>query len=451
MEKASDAIAKGQLPFPTRQKEYDFSRSNSTSTPMRRTRRAMSLDVISFSHLRWNFVFQRPQHLLSRCAKMCRVFFMEEPVYGKYESAGREIERDAHGVYVIKPLLPESMQEAQRLLELRKIVDGVIRDFSISDYTLWYYDPLALQFSQHLSPRAIVYDCMDELSGFKFAHPRLPEFEQELMRQSDLVFTGGYSLYEAKRRLHPRVHAFPSSVDLAHFAQARKGLDNPPDQQRIGNPVLGFFGVIDERFDTRLIAEVAEARPEWQFVVVGPVVKISPESLPRRENIHYLGSKQYSELPAYLGGWDIAIMPFAHNEATRFISPTKTLEYLAAGKPVISTSIRDVVRPYGDENLVLIADTAQEFIQAAERCLSGEAADSSWLARVDACLERTSWDRTWDDMRALIEACGTATLASPPQRDRRGSSHGREDGTSRTDRTLGGRGMHSEPSGERVP
>ena len=262
---------------------------------------------------------------------------------------------------------------------------------------------MALRFTSHFTPRATVYDCMDELSAFKDAPPILPALEKDLFRRVDLVFTGGQSLYEAKRNQHRAVYAFPSSIDAAHFGTARTMNTDPLDQANIPHPRLGFFGVIDERFDRELLDKVASKRPDWNFVMIGPVVKIDPETLPKHPNIHYLGAKKYHELPAYLAGWDIALLLFARNESTRYISPTKTPEYLAAGKPVISTSINDVVRPYGELKLVEIADTPDEFIYAAEKILSGSC-EADWLARVDAFLGNVSWDQTWKQMSDLIDA-----------------------------------------------
>jgi UDP-galactopyranose mutase len=225
--------------------------------------------------------------------------------------------------------------------------------------------------------------------------------EANLLARADLVFTGGQSLYEAKRGQHPRVFAFPSSVDAAHFARARREIEDPADQAAIPHPRLGFFGVIDERMDLDLLAAVADARPDWHLAIIGPVVKVDPALLPKRANIHYLGKKDYQELPAYLAGWDVALLPFAINESTRFISPTKTPEYLAAGKPVVSTPIRDVVRPYGMRGLVHIAATADDFVQAIAQALAEDG--DARMQRADAFLAQESWDRTWERMRRLIE------------------------------------------------
>ncbi|MFN2533320.1 MAG: glycosyltransferase family 1 protein [Pyrinomonadaceae bacterium] len=369
-----------------------------------------ALDVVCLSHLRWDFVYQRPQHLLSRAARGGRVFFVEEPVFENGSMRLEISERDC-GVRIVVPRLPEGLHsEIATEAVLRQMLDRLIANAGIREYVLWYYTPMALEFTRHLKPAVTVYDCMDELSAFKGAPQHITKLERELFSRADLVFTGGQSLYEVKREQHPSVHAFPSSIDRDHFAQARSRPgpeSDPEDQADIPNPRFGFFGVVDERFDVELLASVAKAKPDWHFVIVGPVVKIDPNSLPRGENIHYLGSKAYKDLPAYVAGWDVAMLLFARNDATRFISPTKTPEYLAAGKPVISTSIRDVVRPYGDRKLVEIADTPGEFINAAERLLSSHDR-KSWLADVDGFLSQTSWDSTWSDMWALIERVGTS-------------------------------------------
>jgi UDP-galactopyranose mutase len=226
--------------------------------------------------------------------------------------------------------------------------------------------------------------------------------ERQLFERVDLVFTGGHSLYEVKQHAHPDVHVFPSSIDLAHFGVARSPKNDPLDQRSIPRPRLGFFGVIDERFDIELLDSLATDRPDWHFVIIGPVVKIDPDSLPKHSNIHYLGPKSYAELPGYLAVWDIALLLFARNESTRFISPTKTPEYLAAGKPVISTSIQDVVRPYGELNLVSVADRPEDFVLAAEKILTRNYEQTDWLARVDQFLAGMSWDQTWKEMSELI-------------------------------------------------
>ncbi|MDQ3800502.1 MAG: glycosyltransferase family 1 protein [Acidobacteriota bacterium] len=358
-------------------------------------------DLVCLSHLRWDFVYQRPQHLLSRFARERRVFFVEEPTFSD-EPSRLDISPREDKLFVVVPRLNHAEAEEQTAENLiRRQLDEMFAEQSIKDFILWYYTPMAVSFTDHLKPQAIVYDCMDELSLFKGAPPQLLKNEVKLFEKADVVFTGGQSLYEAKRNQNPNVWAFPSSIDTAHFNKARKiGEDAMEDQKAIPRPRLGYAGVIDERVDIELIREIAEKRPDWQIVMIGPVVKISEADLPRPGNIHYLGMKDYKDLPSYIAGWDVALMPFALNDSTRFISPTKTPEYLAAGKPVVSTAIRDVVRPYGEQNLVAIAKDADEFIEAAERAMNENRTEK--LAAVDKFLLQTSWDKTWRRMTELI-------------------------------------------------
>ena len=362
-------------------------------------------NLICFSHLRWNFVFQRPQHLMSRFARDMRVIYWEEPVdIGPKETAYLKVREadDARGVIVVVPHLPQGMPDDAREAALSRLLDAHVAALRGSLVT-WYYTPMMLPFSRHLDADVTVFDAMDELSKFRFAPPKLLELEQELIDKADLVFTGGTSLFEAKKDRHPDVHCFPSSVDRTHFAKARSRLFDPADQEDLPKPRLGFFGVIDERFDAELLDRLAAMRPDWTFVMVGPVVKISEDDLPKRPNIHYLGGKTYAELPAYLSGWDVALMPFAMNESTEFISPTKTPEYLAGGKPVVSTPVRDVVRHYGHLEGVKIAATADEFVAACEDALElARNPEGGWLAEADLMLSATSWDTTQARMAGLI-------------------------------------------------
>jgi glycosyltransferase involved in cell wall biosynthesis len=365
-------------------------------------------DLICLSHLRWDFVYQRPNHLLARCARERRVFFVEEPAYG--EGPPRlEVSERAGGVRVCVPTLPPGTSAADAEWLQSAMLRELLRGENVREHVAWYYTPMALAFTGALRPLATVYDCMDELSAFWGAPAALAVRERELLRRADLVFTGGRSLYEAKRALHPSVHAFPSAVEIEHFGKARGPHADPDDQAPYPRPRLGYFGVIDERMDLALLEGVARARPGWQLMMVGPTAKIDRSDLPRLPNLHYLGPKAYAELPRYIAGWDVALMPFARNESTRFISPTKTPEYLAAGRPVVSTPIRDVVRPYGVEGLVQIAEGVEAFVAACEATLA-EADRAAWLVKVDAALSRMSWDRTWEAMARLVDDVVAARL-----------------------------------------
>ena len=367
----------------------------------------MARDLVCLSHLRWDFVYQRPNHLMARAARDRRVYFVEEPSPAEVAVPTlRTVESE--GVQVVTPIVPGDLPHER----WDETVAGLLRRFALAEGihepTLWFYTPMALPWVSGIEPSEVVYDSMDDLAGFRGASPRLLEMEAELLRRADLVFTGGASLHRRMAGRHPDAHCFPSSVDLAHFRRARARAGDPSDQAAIARPRLGYAGVIDERVDLELIGGVAAARPDWQIVLVGPIAKIDEADIPTAANIHRLGLKRYAELPEYLAGWDLGWMPFAHNDATRCISPTKTPEYLAAGLPVVSTSINDVVDPYGRLGLVSIADSVDATVASVDAILAGDVPDRS---AVDLFLARGSWDRTWAAMAALID--GAAKVASP--------------------------------------
>ena len=371
--------------------------------------RADAVDILCFSHLRWDFVYQRPQHLLSRAARTRRVFFFEEAAWADGVQPHLDVRETAEGVVVARPVLPNALDWAAYDETVRGLLDELVGRFGIVRPVVWYYTPHAVAVGGHLAARAVVYDCMDELSAFKDADPRLPALERQLMARAELVFTGGRSLFEAKRALHPAVHCFPSGVETGHFAPARTGLPEPADQAAIPHPRVGFYGVLDERLDLALLAEVAALRPGVQFVLVGPVAKIDPAVLPRAANIHYLGERGYAELPGFVAHWEAAMMPFAICPATRFISPTKTPEYLAAGRPVVSTPVPDVVRQYGAMAGVWVGADAAAFAAGVDAAIA-LGGPGAWLAEADAALATMSWDAIWAGMAALIEEAvgGTA-------------------------------------------
>jgi UDP-galactopyranose mutase len=355
--------------------------------------------LVVFSHLRWNFVYQRPQHLLSRLAQRWRVIVIEEPVPGS-EANSLEVFEPANGVQVWRPHVTGDVPgfHDDHLPVMQKLVADAMREHEVTDYWVWFYTPMALPFASGLNPRGIVYDCMDELSHFKNAPRQLVQRENALFKNADLVFTGGRSIYNAKKSRHPDVHCFPSSVDAQHFAKVK---GEHPLHKDIPHPRLGYCGVIDERINIDLIDAIAKARPEWNVVMVGPTAKIDPADLPRHDNIHWLGQQSYEDLPAFISGWDVCLMPFALNDATKFISPTKTLEYMACGRPSVSTSIRDVVEPYG--HVVRIADTPEGFIADCEMIMQRTAEERAQHSRELAeIVARTSWDNTANAMAELI-------------------------------------------------
>ncbi len=370
----------------------------------------MIQSLIVFSHLRWDFVFQRPQHLMQRLARDWRIYFFEEPTRGD-----RCFLRQTTPIPGVTVCTPHTNVDApgfhdDQIPSLQSQLEGLAASL-MPPYGLWFYSPMALPLIKTLDPAVVVYDCMDELSAFRNAPRQLGQRESALLKQADVVFTGGPSLHEVKRSQHANVHCFPSSVDATHFARAASGRVLHPLHRSIPGPRIGYFGVIDERIDLEMLDHAAGLMPGWQFVMVGPVAKIAPSALPRRSNIHYLGQQPYESLPDFVRGWDVCMQPFAINESTRFISPTKTLEYMAAGKPIVSTPIADVVGPYG--HLVQIALDAEAFVSECERALAETAPDRTRRTRaMRALVARTSWDRTADAMRSLVEAAATNREAS---------------------------------------
>jgi UDP-galactopyranose mutase len=357
--------------------------------------------VVTFSHLRWNSVVQRPHHIMTRLAEHREVLFVEEPVMNA-AIAGLEVTRVAPNIRVIQPQLPVGGPgfgpRQQRILEphLRRFLAREGWD----QVAAWLYTPMAVSLARSLNPRAIVYDCIDELSQFPDAPPELAELERDLFGCADAVFTGGPSLYRAKRSLHPYVHCFPSSVDVDHFASANS-IPDSREQERLLRPRLGYFGVIDERMDLDIIRHLARVRPKWQIVFVGPVAKVERSSLPWGANLRYMGQQPYDDLPSYLAGWDACLMPFLVNDATRMISPTKVLEYMAADRPIVSTSIPDVAGPYGE--IVHLGDGPDGFLEACERALhEPERERAARRRRAEDVLEQTSWDETVNRMDSIL-------------------------------------------------
>lgn len=349
-------------------------------------------EMIVFSHLRWGFVYQRPQHLIKRMSRKYRTLFIEEPIPPEEEAGkGFEIKEVSSHLSVLTPRVQSIAEIADLLLKLP------VHRIEL----VWFYSPAFVDLLEYISADKIVYDCMDELSMFKGASQALRFQEKKLIGAADLIFTGGVSLYEEKSKWSSSAYCFPSSVERNHFKQARNEIPIPKDIQfrEKKRPIIGYVGVIDERVDMQLLQKTAEVLPQYDFVMIGPVVKIEKRDLAKADNIHYLGMKPYALLPNYLKYFDVAMMPFALNSATRFISPTKTLEYMAAGKPIISTPIKDVVSHY--KYCIDIIATPQDFKRAIEKNLENDGQHYPFL--YESILENTSWDSTAAEMLKLIK------------------------------------------------
>lgn len=342
-------------------------------------------DMIVFCHLRWDFVYQRPQHLISRLSKDFKILVVEEPI-GRADSKELEGLAVSDSIHILQPTI-DQMQEVGAFL--KKILKAQV--FPVG----WFYSPAFVEVLNYLDFGVIVYDCMDELSLFKGASPELIEQEKNLLSAADVVYTGGKSLYEAKKEKHHNVYCFPSSVDREHFEANSQKSQLPADIESIPKPIVGYYGVIDERIDLDLLEMSALKMPEVSFVMIGPICKIGEEDLPRAKNIFYLGMKTYTELPVYLNEFDFAMMPFALNDSTKFISPTKTLEYMCADKPIISTKIKDVVRDYS--NCINLIEDESDFHTAVMH------PKNDYKDIYQKILEQTSWDITASKMSQIIK------------------------------------------------
>jgi len=353
---------------------------------------AQYYDMIVFCHLRWQFVYQRPQHIISRMAETMKVLFIEEPVRNHENKSSGNLFAVSENINVLQPNVDD-------IASIANIIPEYVKNKNVS--VGWFYSASFCPLIESFQFDTTVYDCMDELSLFKGAPAHLIDQEKYLMSNADIIFTGGKSLYESKKQFHNNVHCFPSSVDQDHFAQALKNISIPGDIGDIKGPIVGYYGVIDERIDLALIEETAKNLPNVSFVMVGPLAKISDNDLPKAANIHYLGMKCYNELPFYLKAFDLAMMPFALNDATKYISPTKTLEYMAARKPIISTKIMDVVRDYSD--CIELIENADDFTNVITfLCEDHDCEDME--VRYDKILQDTSWDQTASKMKSIIKS-----------------------------------------------
>lgn len=354
--------------------------------------------LICFSRGRWDFVYQRAQQLMVRAVRGRRVFFVEEPVFDR-GPAHLTLRRSVEGVLIAVPTLPRDTPPGEVDGLLRELVDHLIEHFEITRYVLWFSTPAALPFTHHLAPCGVVYDCLDDQPGFRAGRPT--QLELRLLGAADVVFTEGRSLCDAKREHHANVHAFASPIDVDHFLQGRGIQPEPADTRALLGAKVGFAGAVDERLDLALVAAVADLRPHLSFVMVGPIARAVAADLPRRPNLHWLGARTYAELPRYLASWQAAMLPLRRDDDTALRSPTATLEYLTAGRAVVSTSIADIVHPYRDLGLVRIADDAAGFAAALDAAIAEDGLGR--IRHVDRWLATQSWDRTWDDMDELID------------------------------------------------
>ena len=353
--------------------------------------------LIVHSHLRWDWVWQRPQQFLSRLSEKHRVLFIEAPYPSEPARVARAPLRevsDYPNILVLQMEMPAARwcdgawvdKERRRLVQ--SLLAGPLgRNFDSP--VQWFYDPMAVTaFGGHLNERAIVYDCMDELSLFRGSPAEMVRRDRELLAVADVVFAGGPKICAAKRELNANCFSFGCGVDAKHFGRARDPkLPLPADVRDLPHPIYGYIGVVDERIDYDLLAALADAT-NGSVVMVGPSTKVDPATFPRRANLHWLGGRDYVDLPAYAKSFAVCLMPFALNKATQFINPTKALEYMGTGKPIISTGVEDVVTQFSD--VVLIAQSQADFIAKAAHYSAWP--DQTRIGRGFELVKRNSWE-----------------------------------------------------------
>jgi glycosyltransferase involved in cell wall biosynthesis len=362
--------------------------------------------IIVHSHLGWDWVWQRPQQFHSRLSKTHPVLFVEGPIPSEEVEKSRVTLReisDYPNIVVLQMVVPASRFRTDGAwvdTERRRLVQTVLEGplgRSFENPVQWFYDPMAVTaFLGHMDESAVVYDCMDELSQFKGAPRELVRRERELLNAADVVFAGGPKMARSKARFNSNCHSYGCGVDIKHFGKARHAATKvPQDVAQLSGPVLGYIGVVDERLDYDLLANLADHNPAWSIAIVGPHTKVDPADFPKRDNLHFLGGRDYSQLPAYAKAFDVCMMPFAKNEATEYINPTKALEYMATGRPIVSTDVEDVVLQFSD--VVEIAVTHDEFIAGCERSIAQPS-----LRRINAGLKMAK-NNSWDSIVAQLE------------------------------------------------
>lgn len=362
-----------------------------------------SSPIIVHCHLRWDGVWQRPQQILSRMARTRRIVFIEEPIFAP-DRQPHLVVREANGVTVVQPHVPPQEEHLPRVSAanqraIRGLLAPYLREQGLTMAIRWHYAPMATYLGDLAQDELVIYDCMDELSAFKGAPAELVDRERELMSQAAVMFTGGLSMWQNKSRDHDNCHRFDSGVDVAHFQTATDPETQIPDDARdLPHPVLGYYGVIDERMDYDAIRALSEAFPDGTILLIGPITKVDPAELPRADNIVYLGQRGYDDLPRYLKAFDVALVPFADNPATRFLSPTKTLEYFAGLRPVVSSPVRDVVENYAD--IVRIARSPKEYVAAVLAALTEDNTTRAKMGLSKA--QEKTWDAIVEQMEALM-------------------------------------------------
>jgi UDP-galactopyranose mutase len=356
--------------------------------------------IVAGSHLRHDGVWQRPHHVLARLGLRVPVLYVEEQLGSGDDHDTLE---PLKAFDVLRPLrrAPAPGIDGATLAAVRAWC-GRRRPL------VWLYSPMLLALADAFDTAPLVYDCMDDLAAFAFAPPEMRAREAELLARAGVVFAGGRSLFARRAGQARHLVLAPSGVEFERFAQAAAGPPHPA-LAGLSRPVFGYFGVLDERIDLATVAALGDTI--GTTVMIGPVAKIDSASLPRGPRLRYPGQVDYGELPRFLAGFDVAIMPFALNAATASISPTKTPEYLAGARPVVSTPIADVIADYG--TAVRFAATPSEFAEACAE--EARAPDRERVARGLLLARHAGWDAVVERMLTALRTLLGAEVVDPLQ------------------------------------
>ncbi len=355
--------------------------------------------IVCFSDISWNVKFQRPHQLFSQAKRINIIIFIEKPLLQRSGKPNHFISRVSDNILILTPVITDEDPESTIHETVEQLLTEKLKSHNTTEYICWYYSPKAINYSQKLTPKLIIFDCMDECCGYEGADTEVNESEKKLLEVTDLVFTGGRSLCNAKKLLHKNVHLFPDSIDYERFngntKQAKKNIIKKPAAK------IGYFGVIDERLDLNLLDKIAANKPKWKFEIAGPIVENMHGKLPERKNITFTGDIRDEEIPSIIGEWDAAILPYSKNNSTENTAPSRLLVYFAANKNIVSTSINDIVHYFGENGMVRIADEPDDFVKALEAAIKYKP-EAEWQKKVDSIIRKTTWEKTWNGMSKKI-------------------------------------------------
>ncbi len=369
----------------------------------------------------WRGIQQRPHHLFARFAARGHAVTWLESRYLAWllRRPGDFLRPRRESPIPNLAVLPVTLLNGERFAPVRArntralaaafntaAPPGASASATSTPRVLWIYNPHEAHLADSVPHDLLVYDIMDEYTGFPWSPPRIAEEEAALLGRADLVLAGTGALFDAKAPLaRPgRIHCILSGVDTNHFTNPHPNPADAPfyrDLRARFRAIAGCAAMLDLRLDIPLLLAAAAARPDVAFVLLGPArADLSP--LRRARNIFLPGARPYADLPAHYRAWDAALLPFVENHLTRHINPTKMLEYAAAGRPIVARALPDVRRFYAGG--AWLYNSSEEFIAALDFALAAPP-DSPRLAAAQSWSTDRSWDALGDQILALVLAC----------------------------------------------